>query len=412
MSVIHMENPTPYRQLLPPEEALLLISARREIPDKLLNAATDLIPKIDWDRFLQLTLEHGVGPLVYASMKRHFPSSVPEPCLVQLRQNALMNAQNNLALLRELLTTAQQLDSNGIKYAIFKGLIINQMVYQDMGIRKCGDIDLLVSKKDFPRAKAWFLSQGFTRTLTDIAEIQCMQSGLWNEQRRISIDLHWGIPPPELGIRAIKILNNLSEIGLGGKSLPTFSPEDLFIVMCVNATKEYWNQHLYPYCDIHEFLQDHGDLDWKHILKRASELKCERMLHAALGMVKELYETSLPAEVDKYSQPGSPTYMVVKELQQQLFELDTHNSTFVSQTRHLYFFHSTDDYFIALIDTWPRRFIYRHIYRHTRRFIPDETELAQISLPRSLSFLHYVIRPMQITSLLFQKVYRKLTGTS
>jgi hypothetical protein len=184
-----MENPSSYRRLLPPEEALLLISARREIPNNLLAEATRLIPKIDWNRFIRLTVEHGVGPIVHRSMRGYFSSVIPEPYRTQLKQNAVINTQSNLALLGQLLAIVQQLESTGIRFAVFKGLIINQMIYQDLGIRKCGDIDVLIDRRNFSRTKAWFLSQGFRQTLSDKDEALCLQSGLWQEERLINIDL-------------------------------------------------------------------------------------------------------------------------------------------------------------------------------------------------------------------------------
>jgi hypothetical protein len=156
-----MENSAPYRRLLPPEEAFLLINARREVPAGLLAEAFRLIPQLGWDRLLTLTAEHGVGPLIYRSIKQHFSAVIPEPGLTRLKQNTIENAQNNLALLGQLLTIVQQLQATGIRFAVFKGLVINQMVYQDLGIRKCGDIDILVDKSNFFRIKTLFLSQGF-----------------------------------------------------------------------------------------------------------------------------------------------------------------------------------------------------------------------------------------------------------
>jgi hypothetical protein len=404
-----MEDLPTYRQRLPPEEALLLISARREIPNKLLAAATIPIMNIDWNRFLRLTIEHGVGPIVYASMKRYFSFAIPEPCLTQLKQNAVMNAQNNLALLGQLLTIIQQLKSREIRFAIFKGLIINQMVYQDLGIRKCGDIDILIDKKNFSGTKAWLLSEGFQQTLSDHDEALCLQSGLWQEEHFINIDLHWGIPPRDLGIRANKILDSPYEISIGGKNIPTFSPEDLLIILCVNATKEYWNQHLYPYCDIHEFLQRYPNLDWEFIAQRTGELKCKRIFYAAIGTTQKLYETSLPAAVEKYIQLNTHIQSVIMELQQQLFEFDVHNSTIVSAKRHLYFFESTEHYFISLIDGRFRRFIYRHTPKHIRHSMIYAIEKAQKNLPPSLYCLRLVLIPIQVTGVLLQILLKKIT---
>lgn len=397
-------NPT-YRSLLPLEEGLMLICARSTIPDSLLMAIAEKASRIDWDRLLQLAVDHGVGPLVYATLKQHFVAVTPATCMARLKQYALANAQNNLSLLRDLSNTARLLNSNNIRFAVFKGLVINETVYRDLGIRKCGDIDLLVGRKDFARAKALLVTEGFVPTLPERAEIQYLQSGLWHEGRRLNIDLHWGIPPREVGVRAGRILDNLSRISIGGVDLPTFSREDLFITLCVNATKEYWNQQLYPYCDIHEFLQGQAELDWRAVLARARALKCERMVLTALGVVEALFEQPLP-QWHSHAVPATRT--TVQELLHQLFDLELHSRTISGQNRHLYFHRTQREYYHNLVDSRLRRFLYRHLYWRIWPLADEVGGSTQLALPRPLFFLHAIVRTLQIAGLLLRKLYRKL----
>jgi hypothetical protein len=400
-----MEAPTPYRNLLPPEEALLLICARREIPGELLEAGAALITRIDWERLLQLSLNHGVGPLVYASLKRHFAAAAPDACMAQLRQRTLANAQSNLSMLGELAKTARLLESNGVRFAVFKGLVVNETVYRDLAIRKCGDIDLLVDRKDFARAKALFVAEGFVPTLPDSAEIHCLQSGLWHEDRRLMIDLHWGIPPREVGVRAGRILDQLARISIGGVDLPAFSREDLFIALCVNATKEYWNQQLYPYCDIHEFLQGQADLDWKAVLARARTLKCERMMLAALGVVEAAFDHPLP---HVRSRAVAATDTTAQELLHQLFDLEILSPTISGENRHLFFHRTQREYYLNLVDSPLRRFLYRHLYWRIWPLADQLGGSTQLALPRPLYFLHVIARTLQIAGLIMRKICRKL----
>jgi len=399
-----IDNWKAYRHHLSPEETLLLLCARRELPAELQEEASTLARTVDWEQLVDFALQHRVGPMVHAALRKYLSDAVPDVAQARLRQDAIAATQGNLVLLRELLQLARQLSTHGIRFAVFKGLAINQMVYRDLGIRKCGDIDLLVGRQDFARTRALLLADGFAPTLSETVERQCLQSGLWHEQRRVNIDLHWGIPPRELGIRSDLILERATPLIISGQALPAFAAEDMLILLCVNATKEYWNQLLYPYCDIHEFLCSHPDLDLTALRRRAGELHCERMVAAALAVVAALFAS--PAGV--YAVTADADERVVRELLYQLFEPEDVESTFISAHRRLYCFTTTDDYFSALIDTPWRRLAYRFFYIPLRRIAPAAIDTDDPPLPRYLSFLQPLATVIMTGGIVMRETWRKL----
>jgi len=379
-----------YWQQLPAEEILLLFCARTQISGDMLEQMRDLGSRIDWRRFLQLTYHHGVTAFIYPNIKQYFASTIPDDMLVQLKRYALANTHSNLGMLRELIIVNQLLQEEKIEFGIFKGLAVMQMVYGDLSVRRCGDIDILVKKRDFLRAKTLFLSQGFEQTLSNFNEMLSMQSGLWHEQRHLKIDLHWGIPPHILNIKTRKILDSLSSLSIDGRKLPSFSPEDMFIILCVNATKEYWNQFLYPYCDIHEFLQ-RGNLNWDFLFVRAEKLSCLRPMKVALSVVEELFGLSPPSAIESRLRLEKETQHVKQELIRQLFSNDANDSGAVSSSveRRPYYFSSDDDYFVALMDRHLKRIMHPLI----KRIIPPVPDKSIFIFPESLSFLKYLIGP-------------------
>lgn len=399
-----IDNWKAYRDRLSPEETLLLLCARRELPAELQEEAGTLARTVDWEQLVDLALQHRVGPMVHAALRKYLSGAVPDAAQARLRQDAIAATQGNLVLLRELLQLARQFSTHGIRFAVFKGLAINQMVYRDLGIRKCGDIDLLVGRQDFARTRAFLLADGFTPTLSDAAERQCLQSGLWHAQRRMSIDLHWGIPPRELGIRSDRILERATPLIISGQALPAFSAEDMLILLCVNATKEYWNQLLYPYCDIREFLCSHPDLDLTALRRRAGELHCERMVAAALAIVAALFES--PAGV--HAGAADADRRVVRELLYQLFEPEEMEGKFISVHRRLYCFASTDDYFSALIDTPRRRLAYRFFYIPLRRIAPAAIDADEAPLPGHPVFLQPLSTAVRTGGIVVREVWKKL----
>lgn len=400
-------NFNPSAPPLPAEERLMLICARRTHSDDLKTEARTLGQNVNWERLTDLSLKHRVGPIVYASLRTCLGDITPPSSLSRLRQDTLAAVQHNLGLLREAIRIARLFREQGVRYALFKGLTINQMVYGDLSIRKCGDIDILVDPADFLRVKQLLVSEGFSQTLTDQGELQCLQSGLWHEQRNISVDLHWGLPPRELRIRSKLILDHAAPIMLGGQALSAFCRDDLLIALCVNATKEYWNQLLYPYCDIHEFLRSHPDLDPETLLSRARRLRCERMVLTALQTVSSLYQSSVPARFARLAPADS---RAKKELIRQIFSPPQHGGAASSHSQLLTQFESTDAYFMALMDTSLQRLIYRAIHVPLRHYVPEAPEPDIIQLPKSLAFLRPIIGALQIGGLLMRRIHRKLTG--
>ncbi|MCC6209181.1 MAG: nucleotidyltransferase family protein [Gammaproteobacteria bacterium] len=401
-----MPEPTlsPYVQQLPAEEGLLLACARSDMTQAEITRAQTLASDLDWHEVERLAREHGVGTLVYPNLKQHFGHEVPAEILDRLRQLSIATTQSNLGLLRELLSTVRELNSHGIECAVFKGLLVNQLAYRNLAIRKSGDVDLLVRKQDYSRAKALFLSQGFTQTLSDKVELLCLQSGLWHEERKLQIDLHWGIPPRELNIRADKIMERITHVAVGGVNVPSFAMEDVFIILCTNATKEFWNQLLYPYRDIAELLRSGIPLDWRSLFNRARDLGCRRAVTVALAVVETLYGVPLPEQVKRELRREPDCEKVERELLRQLFEQDIDDSLVINKTgHHLYYFVSSARYHEALIDGALDRLRFRYLV-----FVDpnDETRIRRELTPIAALF-HYSVKPFWMCGKYLLKILRR-----
>ena len=408
---LDMTNTEPeiFSETLPPTAVMLLLCARTRMPEDVVAQAQILAQTLDWARFEHLALDHGMTALIYPNLRQYFMDQVPDEILSRFRRDAIDNTQSNLGLIRELHGAIQQLSSQGIGYAAFKGLTISQAVYRDFSKRKCGDIDILIQKKDFRRAKALFIGQGFEPVLTDEIERLCLQSDLWHEKRRVQVDLHWGIPPAQLGIRAERLMTNRSTLEIGGMPVSVLSREDMLIMTAVNAVKEYWNQSLYPYCDLHEFLRGDMAPDWELLFTRADALNCMRPLEVALRMVKELYRyDDFPALVQERISGESPTELVARELLQQIFEKKGHAGGIIPFIEHgrLYYFDTAKDYYLSLMDTNFLRFKYS-LQKYAR---PNEADKRLIRLPGRLYFLYYVLRPVRLAGKQGVRLAHRLMG--
>ena len=372
------------------EIALLIHCARKEITEEQLYKIQSLTNSdVSWELFLGLVFKHGVATLVYTNLSKHFSQHVPESILSQLRSYFIINAQTNLALFKELLNTLAFLKRHNIVGVPFKGLISAELIYKDLSLRKCGDLDILVKETDFPRARQLFIDQGFFRTLSDQAEIDYLQSGLFHEERKLSIDLHYGIPPKSLFIKVNKLLANQAIISIHDKKIKTLSLIDMFLVICINATKEYWGQKLYQYCDINEFLLAHKDMDLGLVVKRAEKLRCKRMLYTALLVTHEIYNTPIPSSLHKLINSFEPVQPVKDELLKQIFPDDIN---YQSLRGELFVLKTEKEYFLRLMD----KFYIRMLFNLPKILAPNNKDFETFNLPNRMYLLYYLFKPFRV----------------
>lgn len=371
-----------------PEIRVLRLLARPEFTGSLVAETQQLLAEeLDWQNLYELSLWHGVAALVYRNLSAHFSELLPSEQAKQFKQYLLMNTQSNLVLLRELLNLHGELNQLGIPHLFFKGLIVGQMVYSDLSLRKCGDIDVLVLPDDFPQAKAWFIKQGFVQELTDYQEAGALQSGLWHEQRRFKVDLHFGVSPIQWKIPEASIFEKVTTHALADHDMPVMDTNDMIITYAVNAVKEYWNQSLYHYSDLYGMLIKF-DPNWHDLLLRAKQLNAQPALISAVTLLDRLFGMPVPAEI---KQRQSDINLVARELELRFFEPGRTDRQ--TGRGDLLFFEHSRDFFIQLNDSPLQRLLQGPL----RYLVPNAADIQWIRLPKSISFLYYFLRPIRLS---------------
>jgi hypothetical protein len=287
----------------------------------------------------------------------------------------------------EVLRLLDLLAAQGIDAIPFKGPVSALLAFDDMALRACGDIDLLVRQPDHDRAERLLEQDGYQVT-THYQD--AMQSGLWAEQRGISVDLHWGIPPGKLRIRSALLWPKLEPVVVLGRPVRTFSRYDTVLVTAINAVKEYWKPSLHHLTDIVALSGGYTDADWGIVFRRAREIGAERLLIAALLFAHRALAMPLPTVGPAHLFSHRGLARVVDELQDHLFPAAD------AQTREasMRLFHHGDKhvYYLTLTDSpWQRGRDWL-----TWACTPSSADQAFIALPEALSFLYVFIRPLRL----------------
>jgi hypothetical protein len=265
-----------------PEVGLLLACARTRMDAERAEQIRILLQgDIDWQYLIGMAHAHGVIPLLYRSLHTSCPETVPKVISDQLQRHFHANAFHNRFFAKELLKILNLCEAQGIPCIPYKGPSLAAMAYGDLSLRQFDDLDLLIHKKDFQKAKELFISQGYQSELTDTRETDYLQSqyhlGFVRTDGRVTIELHWEVswrywPFP---FDFARLWTCLTPVFLEGETIHSFPPEDLLLILCAHGSKHQWERLLWI-CDIAELVHIHQRIDWRGLMEQARTLGTKR----------------------------------------------------------------------------------------------------------------------------------------
>lgn len=379
-----------------PEVELLLACSRTEITPELKSKIESLVTELDWQILLKLASRHQLIPLVYHNLAAICKDAVPAEILSQMRNRYVYRAQTNLFITAELLKIYRLFQENEIFAIPFKGMTLAMSAYQNLTFRESCDIDLLISKQDFPKATELLSTLGYEMAgyIAQVKDNPSLRYGsflqsennqkgydFYNPVNKIAIDLQWSVTEKaksyyfDLNFEQLK--QNTTEVTLADNRLPQFAPEIMVLYLCFHGSKHCW-QSLKWVCDLAQFIHSHH-LDWQQIEQQARQLKLTTMFHLGLLLVHRFYQTSIPAslliKIENNSRANNLFNLVEKQIFTRLFT-QMEDYTFI----------------LNLTDSWQGKLR----FLTSLLFTPTAKEWETIALPNFLFPLYYAIRPYRL----------------
>jgi len=119
--------------------------------------------KIDWNKFVELSSNHLVQPALYLRFcKYDLLQSLPDELSNYLKMVYDLNYSRNIKILEQIDHINQRFASNNITPIYLKGAgNLLDHLYEDLGERMIGDIDLLVSDEEFLTAANLLKADGY-----------------------------------------------------------------------------------------------------------------------------------------------------------------------------------------------------------------------------------------------------------
>jgi hypothetical protein len=145
------------------EEILLIGLCRLDFGVELKVMLQALVEEItDWEYFTSLANSHGVAALVYNNLERMgFLRFIPAETADFLRNALLMSLSRNAKNTQMMGEVLKLLNRESVKTVLLKGMALEQMVYENRGLRQMTDVDVLVERKDCIRARNELMNNGY-----------------------------------------------------------------------------------------------------------------------------------------------------------------------------------------------------------------------------------------------------------
>src|SRR5438105_3870171 len=268
------------------EHELLLLCARSRVGDEdARRIQTIARGELDWDYLTGLARRHTVLPLLQRQLCAHAGDSVPRNVRQALSEKFRDNAARNLLLAGELVRVVKLLEAEGVHALAYKGPALAASAYGDLSLRRFLDLDIIVRRRDLPRARELLRSLGFrlpvglSRSQENVLLRSQHAIALARDGGRLTVELHWGVASRRFAAvpLAERAWARAVAVRVGGGEVKTLAPEDLLVALCVHGTKHFW-ERLAWVCDVAELLNSNPGLDWQLALGLARASHVERML--------------------------------------------------------------------------------------------------------------------------------------
>ena len=373
--------------IIPTEVVDLLICCAGVDPEKGPKLEALISQGVDWNLVIQQGQRHGILPLLYWSFKTHCPDRVPDPIMKELGDFFQGNARKNLFAISELLRILGLLAEKGIMAIPFKGPVLTSILYGNPALRCYGDLDILISQKDFFLVRNVLTAVGYspiTPLNSSCPEGMLFRSSyeysFYSNINRRQIDVHWGVYLDWIfePMKGDLWWSRVEKTSLGGKSILTLSAEDLLLVMSIHGSIHCWS-HLKWVSDLAKLIELR-EMDWSYVIRQATFKKCRRMTYTSLLLANRLLKAPVPDLVLHMAEKDNKALLLAKKVHDRFYS----NVQLGILACQLPMVVSND------------HFTDRLRYCVWVALTPRLKDWQSLPLPNYLHFIYYLIRPIRL----------------
>ncbi len=295
-----------------PTERLLLCCIRGRFDEEVRRQILNLLEEeIDWEGFLTQARDHGIAASAYLHFEQ-LDKGVSEGVKNRLRKMYLWNVTHNLKLWSAFEEILRAFNQANVEAIPLKGIFLAEHLHGHIGSRSSSDLDLLVRKKDFPRAKNELAKIGYVATRRPYSN-EFIGNFLRHQgfskpessHNRTYLEIHWNFyvkRPKEFDMSWV--WKNAIFTDIDGFRVLALSPNDTLLHLAINLRLHgYLSLRLFG--DLYALMARYqGEIDWHYVIRQA-ETNGQRVgLYYALYFARKFLDTEIPTRVFEQIKPG------------------------------------------------------------------------------------------------------------
>ena len=279
------------------------------------NTIRMISKSLDWEEVAVMASHHGISSILYDSLQRNKQLQVPQHIEDQLAKEYIANLSMSLFYERALKAIILHFTQKGLRFALHKGLGLSALLYPKLGLRSCGgDFDILIRKKDYPKAKAMLGEIGYKlfdyrfeqHEMTYIGEVKFIK---YTSATDLVVDLHTDFIANHWGkVYAFDMPDfwgKLLQVKYNDFFIPHLPVEAYLFFLSIHCAANHIFGTLKTFCDIDLFIRKFiGKIDWEHITSIAKMKGARKTLYHALNYCKTLLGTPVPSNFLKEVKPS------------------------------------------------------------------------------------------------------------
>ncbi|HEX7296220.1 MAG TPA: nucleotidyltransferase family protein [Pyrinomonadaceae bacterium] len=383
------------------EHDLLLCIARRDLDERRQTELRRLLSAaLDWPYLMSAARRHGLMPLLYRHLNG-ISKEVPSTYFAAIKQESIENCQAVLTLLGRLTAVLKLFNQQNLPVLVFKGPVLADIAYGDNSFRQAGDIDVLVARENFGRAKYLLKSLGYEMVPALTAAQQAAHLNFHCEIPFLRdngftvIDLHWSLAPKAFpfGLDSEKVFARSRELSISGQRYRTFGVEDLIVFQCMHGGKHYWSR-LEWITSLAELFQREREIDWEQVVQLARTTHSLKMLALALNLVAQVSDVQIPTDIPEMK---AMQQVAVEMLATIFSEHEPEYSSARGMRKNFQILDRKRDAFASMLRVM---------------FVPTLSDWQSLSLPTSLQPLYYIYRPLRLLGTYGASLMRRMFSDS
>lgn len=291
------------------EKALLIACCKCAIFEELFDISIFKIQTINWSKLLELATYHKVRPLLYKGIiAMKLQSSIPELVFNQLKQKAIQLLFRNLQNAKELAKITKQFKERGIEIIPYKGIILSELAFNDLGCRESIDIDFLIKSKDLKTIGEILEEDGYQTEMSIPKILKPLFFHLYEEYnydlfdkdgtRKFHVEPHFRIGSKmyQTDFDYDKIKPFINKQNFIGTPMNILSPEGILLTTCMHhgGSPDTWQQikHVADIAAIvHQFK---SVINWEELFFHTQQFKITNVVLIGLGISHQLFNCFLP----------------------------------------------------------------------------------------------------------------------